>query len=227
MKMENMFYTAPLFLIANMATAAEPDEGYYGAARYLLTQQRAQEMNTSARPGVGQFVTGKEKATNSSAALAYGYQWGNGWRTEGEYTFGQSSEFTSGSSTFATSYNHLQTNVHRLMINAYRDVELGYNFSLYGTAGIGLSRIKAGGWQGVPGRQYADSTQINPNWSVGAGVSYKPFEKLNIDLGYRYVDMGKVESGYNNFVNARLLKDEQMKAHLVENQLMLGMRYLF
>ncbi|MNL87077.1 hypothetical protein D3C87_2160640 [compost metagenome] len=52
-------------------------------------------------------------------------------------------------------------------------------------------------------------------------------ERLNLDLGYRYVDMGKIESGYNNFTNARGLKDEQMKARLVSSEFALGVRYLF
>ncbi len=33
-----------------------------------------------------------------------------------------------------------------------------------------------------------------------------PVERLYVDLGYRYIDMGKIESGYNNFTNARGLK---------------------
>lgn len=54
-----------------------------------------------------------------------------------------------------------------------------------------------------------------------------PVERLYVDLGYRYIDMGKIESGYNNFTNARGLKDEQMKAHIVSNEFTLGMRYVF
>lgn len=227
MKLKTLCCALPLMIIAGSAVAAEVNQGYYGSAKYLQNQQNAKEMNTSARPGVGQFVAGNEKAHQATAALALGYQWGNGWRTEGEYTFGQSSEFTSGSSTFATSYNHLQTDVQRLMFNVYRDIELGYNVSLYGTAGVGVSKIKAGGWQGMPSREYAASTQNNLTYSLGAGLSYAPIERIAIDVGYRYVDMGKIESGYNNFVNARGLKDEQMKAHLVENQFTLGARYLF
>ncbi|MRT39913.1 outer membrane beta-barrel protein [Enterobacteriaceae bacterium RIT702] len=227
MKLKLLCCALPLMIIASSAVAADVNQGYYASAKYLQNQQNAKEMNTSARPGVGQFVAGNEKAHQATAALALGYQWGNGWRTEGEYTFGQSAEFTSGSSTFATSYNHLQTDVQRLMFNLYRDIELGYNVSLYGTAGVGVSKIKAGGWQGVPSREYASSTQNNLTYSIGAGLSYAPIDRIAIDVGYRYVDMGKIESGYNNFVNARGYKDEQMKAHLVENQFTLGARYLF
>lgn len=227
MNLKKSFFYLPLLLVSASVSASDITEGYYGSVKYLQTQQRANQMDTSARPGVGQFISGNERSHNATSSLALGYQWGNGWRTEAEYTFNQASEFTSGSSAFATSYNHLQTKVQRLMLNAYRDVDLGYDFSLYGTAGIGLSKIRAGGWQGNENRLYADNTQINPTWSIGAGISYAPIERLKLDVGYRYVDMGKVESGYNNFVNARLLKDEQMKAHLAENQFAFGVRYLF
>ncbi|WP_058972367.1 outer membrane protein [Type-D symbiont of Plautia stali] len=227
MKLKAFIFGLPMFMAAGTAAASDTSEGYYASAKYLQSQQRAKEMDTSARPGVGQFVAGNEKASNAAAALAAGYQWGNGWRTEGEYTFGQKSEFTSGSSTFATSYNHLQTDVQRLMLNVYRDYQIGYNVALYGTAGVGVSKIKAGGWQGNTSRQYASTTQNNLTYSIGAGISYTPIEQISLDLGYRYVDMGKIESGYNTFANARGLKDEQMKAQLVENQFVLGARYLF
>ncbi|WP_419246651.1 outer membrane protein [Serratia sp. NFX21] len=227
MNIKPVLFTLPLILAAGSAMADDSQAGYYGSAKYLQIEQRAKEMNTSSRPGVGQFVSGKEKEHLGGAAIAAGYQFGNGWRTEGEYTFKQKTEYTSGSSTFPSSFNHLQTDVQRLMFNVYRDYALGYNISLYGTAGLGVSKIKAGGWQGNPAREYASSTQSNLTYAIGAGVSYAPIERINIDLGYRYVDMGKIESGYNDFANARGLKDEQMKARLVSNEFTLGMRYRF
>lgn len=42
-----------------------------------------------------------------------------------------------------------------------------------------------------------------------------------------YFDMGKIDSGYNNYANMRGLKDEQMKAHIVSNEFTLGMCYVF
>ena len=219
--------TLPLILASGSVMAADFAEGYYGSARYLQIEQRAKEMDTSVRPGVGQFVSGQEKEHFGGAAIAGGYQFGNGWRTEAEYTFKKKSEYTSGSSTFANSYNHMKVDAERLMFNAYRDYALGYGVSLYGTAGLGISKIKAGGWQGVDSREYASSTQTNLTYAIGGGVSYAPVERVTFDLGYRYVDMGKIESGYNDFANARGLKDEQMKARLVSNEFTLGVRYLF
>ena len=136
-------------------------------------------------------------------------------------------EYTSGSSTFPTSFNHMKTKTERLMFNVYRDYSVGYGVSLFATAGLGVTKVQAGGWQGTTAREYDSSTQNNLTYALGAGISYTPVDRLTIDLGYRYVDMGKVESGYNNFVNARLLKDEQMKAHLTSSEFTLGARYLF
>ncbi|EEL2954554.1 porin family protein [Salmonella enterica] len=207
--------------------AATSGEGYYASAKYVSGEQQVSGQDTSSRPGVGQFVNGKEKTHLSSASLAAGYQYGNGWRTEGEYTFRQKTEFTSGSTVFPTSFNHLQLKAERLMLNVYRDYDLGYGVSLFGTAGLGIAKVKAGGWQGNAIREYASSTQNNVAWILGAGVSYSPLDNLNIDIGYRYIDMGKIESGYNTFINARGLKDEQMKAHLASGEFTIGTRYLF
>ncbi|QCT19628.1 porin family protein [Jejubacter calystegiae] len=218
---------ASVLLLTALPLSVFASEGYYGAARLFHADQSAREMDSSSRPGVGQFVSGHERERFYNGAFAVGYQFGNGWRTEGEYVLRKESEYTSGSTAFPDSFNHMKTDVSRLMLNVYRDYQLGYGFALYGTAGIGIARVKVDGWQGNPSRDYADSTQDNFAWSLGAGVSYSPIERLTLDLGYRYIDMGKVESGYNRFTNARGLKDEQMKARLVSSEVVLGARYLF
>ncbi|SFC75620.1 outer membrane protein [Pragia fontium] len=223
----------PLMLVASLAIvsgnvfADNNLEGYYAAIKLLHAEQSAKDMDTSSRPGVGNFVSGDEKHNFYSGALSAGYQYGNGWRSEGEYVFKKKSEYTSGSTTFASSYNHHKVEAQRLMLNVFRDYELGYNVSVYGTLGLGVAKVKSEGWQGNTSRQYASSTQNNLAYSAGAGISYTALERISVDLGYRYVDMGKIESGYNNFTNARGLKDEQMKARLVSSEVTLGMRYLF
>lgn len=227
MKKTTSLLAIPLMLMASPLLAAPDDEGYYAAAKYAYSEQRASGQDTSSRPGVGQFVEGKTTARHGGISLAAGYQYGNGWRTEGEYTVPQKTEFTSGSSTFSTSYNHLKVKTERLMLNAYRDFDIGYGLSLFGTAGLGITKVDAGGWQGNRSREYASNTQNNLSWAVGAGISYIPVARLSIDAGYRYVDMGKIESGYNNFSNVRGLKDEQMKGRLSTSEISIGTRYVF
>ncbi|BBV03682.1 outer membrane protein [Providencia rettgeri] len=209
------------------ALASMNNEGYYAAARLSKVWQKADNMDTSSRLGIGQFVSGDDKDDFYNGSLAAGYQFGNGWRTEAEYTFNKKAEYTSGSTTFPTSLNHHKTESQRLMLNAYRDYEIYQGVSIYGTAGVGIAKVKSSGWQGNVSRQYASNTDANLVYSLGAGVSYEPINKLNLDLGYRYVDLGKIESGMNRFANARGLQDEQMKAHLKSQEVIFGVRYLF
>lgn len=227
MNIKPLVLLVSLSVVSGNVLADDYLEGYYGAIKLLHARQSAEDMDTSSRPGVGDFVSGDEKHNFYNGAIAAGYQFGNGWRSEAEYVFKKKSEYTSGSTTFASSYNHHKVDAERLMLNAYRDYALGYDFSLYGTVGLGIAKVKSDGWQGNTSRQYAASTQNNLAFSIGAGISYAAMERLNLDLGYRYVDMGKIESGYNNFTNARGLKDEQMKARLVSSEFALGVRYLF
>ncbi|HCJ7369202.1 TPA: porin family protein [Enterobacter hormaechei subsp. xiangfangensis] len=227
MKIKPMVAAISWLVLSGSAFAATGDQGYYAAASLQRAEQTAKEMDTSARPGVGDFVNGIDKNTHYNGSIAAGYQYGNGWRTEGEYVFKKKSEYTLGSTLFPNGVNHHKVEAQRLMLNVYRDYQLGYNISVYGTLGLGIAKVESSGWQGNTSREYASATQNNLAYSLGAGISYTPIERVSVDLGYRYVDMGKIESGYNSFVNARGLKDEQMKARLVSSEVVLGVRYLF
>jgi opacity protein-like surface antigen len=214
-----------LLAVAPAFASDQTQEGYYLSAKLLNAQQQAHNMDLSLRPGIGSFVAGKASDDALGGAIAAGYRFGNGWRAEGEYTFRRDAEFTSGSTTFPTSLNHDRIHARRVMLNAYRDFALGNGFSLYATAGIGVASVQSGGWQGNPARQFASNTQNNLAYAIGAGVSYAPSEQWNVDLGYRYTDMGQAQSGFNTFTNARGLQDEQMKANIIVNEVYLGIRF--
>lgn len=203
------------------------DAGYYISAKVAAAKLQADNMETSLRPGIGQFIAGKDKKDLTNTSLGFGYDFGNGWRTEGEYTFKNNAEFTSGSSNFPTSLNHHKVDTQRLMLNAYRDFEVMQNVAVYGNLGLGVARTESSGWQVNASRQYLANTETQLVYSIGAGASYKAIDNLKLDLGYRYVDLGKADSGLNNFANARSLQDEQMKAHLYSSEFYLGARYSF
>lgn len=210
-----------------LASAQGTDEGYYAAVRVIGAEHSARNMDDSARPGIGQFVAGRDSRRFTTGAVGVGYNWGNGWRSEGEYTLRRTDRFTSGSSTFATSLNHHHIQSERLMLNAYRDVALNDAWSVYGTAGIGLAKLQSYGWQGNESRQYASQSTTQLAWSLGAGISVRAGDRTHVDLGYRYADLGQAESGWNTFSNARGLQDEKMRARLVSSEVSLGLRYAF
>lgn len=210
------------------ASAASADEaGYYGAARVVFAEHKAHNMASSARPGIGGFVPGQQTDKFTTGAFALGYEFGNGWRAEGEYTLPKEDTFTSGSTAFPTSFNTNYIKSQRLMANVYRDFPIIDRVSVYGMAGLGISHVRSSGWQGNASRQYVAAIQNNLTWSLGAGVTYAPIERLTLDLGYRYVDSGKSQSGWNAFGNARGLQDEMMRADVTSSEVYLGARYRF
>ncbi|WP_252179204.1 porin family protein [Endozoicomonas sp. 4G] len=218
-----------LALMSHQAVANEStsDAGYYGSLGFLSANVKAEGMENSLRPGIGSFVEGDDKDKANTYSLALGYDFGNNWRLEGEYTATQEVHFTSDSSTFAGSLNNHYADAQRVMFNVYRDMEIGAGFSAYATGGLGVAKIESSGWQGVPSRQYHNNTDTNLIYAVGVGVGYEPIKNVNFSLGYRYVDLGKVESGMNAFVNSRGLQDEQLRAHLYSSEYSLTARYSF
>lgn len=227
MTIRHTLVTALLLGSLPLAAQAQNDMGYYLSGKIVGAHQKANGMDASARPGIGGFVKGNQTDSQTTGALAAGYDFDNGWRVEGEYVFRQKAEFTSGSTRFPTSFNHQQVQSRRMMLNAYRDFALSNRFSLYGELGLGVSRIDSDGWQGNPTRQFASHRQNNLTYAVGAGATFDVTRKLTLDLGYRYIGQGKVESGQNLFTNVRGLTDEQMRLDLSAQEITLGLRYRF
>ncbi len=210
-----------------LSTSMSYAENYYVGGRVISVNDKAKDMDSSNRPGIGSFVKGKDKKDFVNGSIAAGYQFDSNWRVELEYVFPHNAEYTSDSSIFRGSLNHHKIKSQRFMINGYKDFVINDNFSVFATLGVGVASLKSSGWQGNAARQYGSQTENNIAYSIGAGVTYTPVKEFNIDLGYRYVDQGKAESGWNNFANARGLQDEKMKARVVSNEIYLGFRYNF
>jgi opacity protein-like surface antigen len=227
LKLTTLAFCAAAACGLSSAAWAGTGAGHYAFIRIIDAQHQARNMDASARPGIGQFVAGDERQHFATGSLGFGYAHGNSWRTEGEYVVRRSDTYTSGSSVFATSFNNHDVRSQRLMLNVYRDVAINDAWSVYGTAGAGLSNLQSAGWQGNEGRQYAKATRTGLAWSLGAGVSVATGNNLTVDFGYRYVDLGRTESGWNTFSNARGLQDERMSLDLVSREATLGLRYAF
>lgn len=209
------------------ALAMADDTHYYGSIRAIDAHHQARNMDAAARPGIGRFVAGDQKQHFVTGSVALGRAYGNGWRSEGEYVVRRTDTYTSGSSAFATSRNHHDVRSQRLMLNVYRDLAINDAWSVYATAGAGVSHIQSGGWQGTSNRQYGKTTRTGLAWSMGAGVSIAAGANMTVDLGYRYADLGRTESGWNTFANARGLQDEKLQLDLVSREATLGLRYAF
>lgn len=200
-------------------------EGYYISGKAMTGTQYAGSMDTSLRPRIGSFIEVDNKSSIKRGAFAFGYAFKNHWQVEAEYNTSVDSHFQSGSSRFANSLNNYQINSEKMMVNAYRDFPVYGNLSLYGQAGLGVAKVKVAGWQRLEENQFATNKQTNIAYSIGAGARVAVNANISADLGYRYTDLGQVESGFNNFQNFSGLKDEQLKAHLTEQEIYFGLSY--
>ncbi len=215
-----------ILLLAAIATPAAQAEGWYGSAKLNSARQNlSSALLTSPR------VTDRVEAPASNKAFtgsfAVGYAFAEGWRLEGEYTTRNSSTFDSYWAPFDANVNRMQVDSRRMMFNGYKNIPINAWLSFYGTAGVGVAQIDADGYQSNARRQFASNRQYNFAYSAGLGLEAKVSEKITLGAGWRYVDMGDVETGYNTFANRINARDEQLKGKLKEQNVFLEARASF
>ena len=125
-------------------------------------------------------------------------------------------------------------------INAYYDFErIANNLTPYVMGGIGLSRNKIDDMDifandNLYFRRYSNNS-YNFAWKLGAGAAYKVNDRVSIDLGYRFVSLGKVstKSGYEYAVNQEdrssfvSSSDKTTFKNLYSHQIMISARLFF
>jgi len=80
------------------------------------------------------------------------------------------------------------------MINGYYDIVERANFIPYLMAGAGLAHNKAGNFVLSSTETSLKDEQNSFAWQGGAGVKYKINNRTFLDLGYKYVNLGKVKT---------------------------------
>jgi opacity protein-like surface antigen len=124
---------------------------------------------------------------------------------------------------------HTSIQTYTLMLNAFYDFGNFNRFVPYVGAGIGLAvhdvdEVYFTGNPALTNRIEGDR-DVAFAWSVMAGVGYQISDRAVLDVGYRYIDMGKAQSGRVDsagFVNPAV-KIDDIAAHEVK----LGLRYHF
>lgn len=101
-----------------------------------------------------------------------------------------------------------------VFVNAYYDIPLGEQFKKikpYVGAGIGYSWLK----------ETLDATSVRLSakdkdwgWNIGLGVGYALSDHIDLTLGYRYEDLGRI-------------KDTYSKTDFENHKVSLGLRYTF
>jgi opacity protein-like surface antigen len=212
-----------ILLMATCVTSVQA-EGLYGSIKIQNAVQNLSGLPHSPWDG---RVTGPDSERAITGSLALGYAFSGGWRLEGEYTTGNDSEFKSWWSQIGANVNTLQTSSQRFMINGYKDFAINDWLSLYGMAGVGVANIDAEGYQLMASRRFANNNQKNIAYSMGVGADAKLNERITLGTGYRFVNLGNIETGKNNFTHTISGHDERLKGTLKEHNVFVEARMSF
>jgi opacity protein-like surface antigen len=130
-------------------------------------------------------------------------------------------------------FNHMidgsktQQNIHstQFMINGYYDIANVKNFVPYVGAGLGVAYNEAKTYKIIDSDGEALVTLRGKNktnfaYNVGAGLAYKLSKNFAIDLGYKFYDLGKIQTKAATDSTAAKSK---LKTHAIT----FGVRYTF
>lgn len=81
------------------------------------------------------------------------------------------------------------------LLNVYADLGTWYRLTPYIGAGIGAARVKVSDFNSVITPPYSgEASQWNMAWAAMAGAALAISQNLQLDLGYRYLNVGNVDS---------------------------------
>lgn len=95
------------------------------------------------------------------------------------------------------------------MVNAYADLGTWYGMTPFVGAGVGISHNTLSGltdqgqaytptFGGPSGGYFSPGSTNNFAWALMAGVDFNVTPNLKLELGYRYLNLGKISSGGSN-----------------------------
>jgi len=100
------------------------------------------------------------------------------------------------------------------LVNLYASMPYK-NMSIYGMGGIGAAYNMVDSNRTIKG-----DDKLNFAWTVGGGIGYRLTPCWNLDLGYRYVDLGEGRSKFKD-------GSGRMKQNMRSHDILLSARYYF
>jgi outer membrane protein OmpA-like peptidoglycan-associated protein len=114
-----------------------------------------------------------------------------------------------------------------VMANAFYDIDTGTAWRPYVGAGIGLARNKISDirstFNAVETATEFGAAHSELAWAAMAGLAYEIGANLFLDLGYRYIDFGQLETSGNFTFGAGPVTTGDLRAH----EVMIGLRWQF
>ena len=118
---------------------------------------------------------------------------------------------------------------YTLMTNVFKDLGRWGNVTPYIGAGVGIAynQLSEVSFIDSPNlrNRITGNNDLSLAWSAMAGIGYQISERAIIDVGYRYIDFGRIASQRNydaGFVNPRVRVDD-----IAAHEIKVGLRYHF
>jgi opacity protein-like surface antigen len=154
-------------------------------------------------------------------------------RTELEVGFNAKLKFIVPAKDHASEVQNIKIENITYTLNAYYDIATGTKFTPYFGFGLGIANLKAkSNYEGVlaKGQWQRGETEINNFiFNAGLGVAYAFSEKLSLDVGYKYTNLGTLDgvAEYKELVDTDKYKKSFIKqqADLSIQELNLGLGY--
>jgi opacity protein-like surface antigen len=217
------------FLVGNtMALAGDnfvEDYKFYLAGRGGPVIMANQGTVTATNPRSTGFASQDSNSNAAFGAVAFGYRPLSSLRLELEGSMQTKLGFHDNlnvSGGIAT--NDIEVTNSAVFMKGYYDFKIHRCVNPFLTAGLGWSRNEAKGTQTLSGNsawnaKWQTTTSENLAWLVGAGVAWALHERVFLDLGYEYRDLGDWKLS-----NLPATGDESMKGHLTGHIVFVGLR---
>lgn len=133
-----------------------------------------------------------------SGALGYRYKH---FRIEAEYVYREDAEDSTTTAAelplggYSITRRTSEFSSKSYMANVYWDFSPYTMFTPYLSAGLGITSLEYTFKMNDSYSKPIKYDEDNFTWSVGGGLSAQVTTRFNIDLGYRYYDMGELDSG--------------------------------
>jgi opacity protein-like surface antigen len=150
-------------------------------------------------------------------------------RTRGEAK--SSRDFTEDANLYGEEMKD-KVSLQTLMLNSWVDIPTGTAFTPYLGGGVGFGFIGYKGQYNVTDKtggiddEHVSKSKSTTNfaWSLGGGVAYDITDNWTVDLGYRYIDAGKVSM---RLIDGLGEDFDKRKIKVQSHDVMLGIRFTF
>ncbi len=214
------------------AASAQEISGLYFTPKILYSYQQGDmaggRWNFPGGLSASDRLGGEDTDSGFGIGLSAGYNVGYlndiPIRVEAEYVYRGKAEFGAGPKSFGaanTAGQDFEVTAHSLLGNIFFDIPTSTAMTPYFGGGLGLAYLNTDYSAYATGGSVSNSSSdLNFAWNVGGGVAWSINDSMALDLGYRYVDLGKADSGVVNINNFSGNSSVDYTAH----ELSLGLR---